>query len=282
MFRSRFRAAWILVGVGCAVLLGPVRSVLAWGNHAHRIASRIAEARLTPSARAAVKELLLEGDTLVTVSNWADHEGHDVEPRSAPWHYVNVPIDTPRYDAQFCRSGECVVARIKHYRKLLADRNTPKRERARALLFFVHLVEDVHQPLHVGDNHDRGGNQTQVDFLNQGTNLHRMWDSQILDDAGRDERIWVQRITPMITREKAEAWSKGDVETWADESLQAAKIAYYFPEGSPRPIAIGARLGRDYAERALPIIEERLAKAGVRLANELNAIFDETKPAPKR
>jgi hypothetical protein len=291
MILMRRRSAWALVAIGLIALLGPSRRVLAWGNHAHRIATRIAEGRLTPAARAAVRELLLEGDTLVTVANWADHEGHDVEPDSAPWHYVNVPIDTPKYDARFCRGGNCVVAKIKHYRALLADRKAPRRERARALLFYIHLVEDVHQPLHVGDNHDRGGNLTQVTFLNEATNLHRMWDSQILDDAGRDERVWVQRITPMITREKVEAWSKGDVESWADESLQAAKEAYHHPKGSARPIASGTRLGRDYAERSLIVIEERLAQAGVRLANELNTIFEEapakakgreTSSAPRR
>ena len=168
-----------------------------------------------------------------------------------------------------------MVAKIKHYRAILADHNAPKAQRARALVFYIHLVQDVHQPLHVGDNRDRGGNQTQVNFMNETTNLHRVWDSQILDNAGRDERVWVERITPMITREKVAEWSKGDVESWADESLQAAKDAYHFPEGSARPITSGTRLGRDYAERSVPVIEERLAQAGVRLANELNVIFQE-------
>ena len=86
----------------------------------------------------------------------------------------------------------------------------------------------------------------------------------------------------MITPEKVEAWSKGDVETWADESLQAAKVAYHFPEGSSKAIASGTRLGRDYAQSPLPVIEERLAQAGVRLANELNKIFDQPKSAPSK
>jgi hypothetical protein len=166
-----------------------------------------------------------------------------------------------------------VVGKIRHYRKVLADRGAPRAERARALLFLVHLIEDVHQPVHVGDNHDRGGNDTQIQFEGRGSNLHRLWDSQIIDKAGHDERAWVGRLQPLLTPENIEAWSRGDVEAWADESLDAAKRAYRFPESSKRPIATGATVGPAYIEFAVPIIEQRLAQAGVRLAQELNAIF---------
>ena len=102
---------------------------------------------------------------MVDIANWADGEGHEAVPGSAPWHYVNVPITATRYDARFCSGGDCVVERIKHFRSVLADRRAPLRDRQRALLFLVHLVADVHQPLHVGDHHDKGGNLTQVQFL---------------------------------------------------------------------------------------------------------------------
>jgi hypothetical protein len=247
--------------------------VWAWGAHGHRIATRVAEARLTPEARKAVRELLHQGDSLVEVANWADHEGHDAVPGSAPWHYVNVSIDAAHYGAHDCPAGGCVVEKIKHFRKVLADRRGPKAERARALLFLVHLVEDVHQPLHVGDNHDRGGNLTQVQFRGEGTNLHRLWDTDVINAVSRDERLWVERIAPLLSRENIEAWSRGTVEDWANESLRAAKAAYRFPREAERPMRSGAILNNDYVEFARPIIERRLAQAGVRLANELNAIF---------
>jgi len=274
------RPAWLLAFL--AVVLGPGRQALGWGAHAHRIATRVAESRLTPEAREGVRALLHDGDTLVQESNWADHDGHDAVPGSAPWHYVNVPLDAPHYDARFCTGGGCVVAKIKHYRTVLADRRAPKTERSRALLFLVHFVEDVHQPLHVGDNRDRGGNLTQVQYRGEGTNLHRVWDSQMLDDASRDERAWVEKIAPLITPENVAAWSKGDAETWADESLQQAKKAYRYPAGSARPMESGTVLGRDYAESALPVIRLRLAQAGVRVANELNAAFAAGTPAGER
>lgn len=272
------RTAWLLLLPG--IVLGTGRSARAWGARAHRIATRIAESRLTPSARAAVRDLLHEGDTLVDLSTWADHEGHDAAPGSAGWHFVNVPLTAPHYDDRYCSGGGCVVSKIKHFRTVLADRHAPKPERTRALLFLVHLVEDVHQPLHVGDNRDRGGNLTQVQYFGEGSNLHALWDSKVLEDASRDERAWVGKITPLVTSENVAAWSKGDVESWAEESLSEAKKAYNYPPGTVKTVASGVKLGRDYSEAALPVIRLRLAQAGVRLANELNAAFAEEPRAP--
>jgi hypothetical protein len=272
----------IVAAVVALAAVGMAREALAWGPRAHRIASRVAESRLTPAARAGIRALLHEGDTIVSEASWADFEGHDAVPGSASWHFVNVPISAPHYDNRFCRNGACVVDKIKHFRKVVADRSAPKAERARALLFLVHFVEDVHNPLHVGDNHDRGGNQTQVQYLGMATNLHRLWDSQLIESHSRDERAWTDEVMRLVTPQSAAEWSRGDVEQWADESLQEAKRAYRFPPGSTEPNASGVRLGRDYAEFALPIIRLRLAQAGVRLADELNAAFAEPFPLRRR
>jgi hypothetical protein len=261
----------LAIGLTLPLLLPP--AARAWGPHGHRIATRVAEARLTPAARAAVRALLHESDTLVDVSTWADEQGHDAVPGSAPWHYVNVPLGATRYDARYCTGGDCVVARIKHFQAVLADRAAPRRERQRALLFLVHLVEDVHQPLHVGDNRDRGGNLTQIQFFGEGTNLHRLWDSGLINEIDRNEQAWVRRITPLLTAENVRSWSQGSIEDWATESLLDAQKAYHFPAGARQPLLSGSRLGGDYVTFAQPILERRLAQAGVRLANELNALF---------
>ena len=265
------RLAPALAILGAAA--GAPQSSWAWGPHGHRLATRVAEARLTPEAARAVRELLNKGDTLVDVCDWADHQGHDVVPGSAPWHYVNVPITAEKYDDCDCPRGGCVVSKIRDYRKVLADPKAPRRERQLALLFLVHFVEDVHQPLHVGDNRDHGGNATQARFRGRGTNLHRLWDSDLIDHVDFGDKEWMKRITGEITPEKAAEWSKGDVEDWANESLAAAKRAYKFPEGTVTSLRTGVEIGEDYARFARPIIEDRLARAGVRLANELNAIF---------
>ena len=286
--RSRPLVRWSCRGLCLSIVLFAVaRPTWAWGPRAHRVATLVAMERLTPAARAGVRELLHEGDTLVNIASWADDQAHHEMPGTAGWHFVNVPITAAHYDPKYCGDeGACVVEKIKHYRKILADRGTPKTERTRALLFLVHFVEDVHNPMHVGDNHDRGGNLTQVQYYSDpsATNLHRVWDSQILEDASKDDRKWVDSIEPLLTPENIAAWSKGNVDSWADESLQEAKKAYQNPPGSPSatPVTRGTRIGREYSEHALPVIRRRLAQAGIRLANELNAAFAEERPAVEK
>jgi hypothetical protein len=254
-------------------LLIPVHPCFGWGARGHRVAAKVAMKRLTPAAKQAIADLLNEGDSLPELAGWADGgEAHRVEPKSAPWHYVNVPITASKYENRYCADRGCVVSKIKEFRAILTDPKTKRADRQRALLFFVHLIEDLHQPLHVGDNRDRGGNSTQVRFFGRGDNLHRVWDSSVIEHQRWNDGRWVEQVEARITPANAKAWSSGKVEDWATESLQAAKLAYD-PTGRGRPLVSGADLGEEYDDFALPIVTRRLAQTGVRLANELNAIF---------
>ena len=117
-----------------------------------------------------------------------------------------------RFDPRLIRDDNNVVVKIKQYRRVLSDRSRPKKERQRALLFFVHFVSDIHQPLHVGDHDDHGGNDTQIRFFDEGTNLHRLWDSDLIHRIGGDDRAWASRVERDITPEAIKEWSKGSVE----------------------------------------------------------------------
>ena len=146
------------------------------------------------------------------------------EPRAAaetaPWHYVDVPLDEPKYDRRF--SGEkngCVVDKINEFRKVMRDKSKSIEDRRFALRFLIHCVEDMHLPCHVGDNHDKGGNQTQVRFFDRGTNMHRVWDGSIIERAGTTEDFWLNDLAALDTPENRAAWMKGTVEDWATESL---------------------------------------------------------------
>ncbi len=133
-----------------------------------------------------MSELLEPGESLADISIWADSVRRD-RPESGPWHYVNVPITEPEYNARFCGEKGCVVGKIEDFRKDLANKNLPRAKRREALLFLVHFVQDMHMPLHVGDNHDRGGNDHQVQFFGEGSNLHRVWDSGMIEQAYKNE-----------------------------------------------------------------------------------------------
>ena len=138
---------------------------------------------------------------MADASTWADEHLGEM-PKTRPWHYVDVPLDEPKYDAKF--SGDvpekgCIVAKINEFKKTLKDPAKSIEERRLALRFLIHLIEDLHMPLHVGDNHDKGGNKTQVRFFEDGTNMHRLWDSGMILHAG-DSEISGSPIWPSSTR----------------------------------------------------------------------------------
>ena len=142
----------------------PVR---AWGNKGHRLIARVAESHLSDKARAAVNKILDQDEDMADASTYADDHKQEIK-GSAPWHYVNVPISADKYDDKFCAANGCVVSKIKEFRDVLKDKNNSLEDRQMALRFVIHLIGDVHQPLHVGDDDDRGGNQVQVRFFKQG------------------------------------------------------------------------------------------------------------------
>jgi hypothetical protein len=244
----------------------------------HRVASRLAETRLSPAATAAVRDLLEPGESLADASTWADEYRREV-PRTGPWHYVNVPIDEPCYDAHFCPSGGCVVSKIKEFRQILADRAAPRAEQRQALRFLVHFVQDMHQPLHVGHRGDRGGNDLQLRFFNRGSNLHRIWDSELLEHEYEHEDVLFRRLEAATTQGLVELWAQGTVEDWANESLNEAWRAYRMPCTNVE-LQPGAKLGREYQEIHLPIARMRVHQAAVRLAAILNGVFQEEMLTP--
>jgi hypothetical protein len=241
-----------------------------WGRLGHRVSARMAQERLTPAALAAVHDLLGQGLSLADVSIWAD-EQHEV-PASGPWHYVNVPIKESRYDPRYCPPGGCVVSKIEDFKRILQDPGAGRQQKQQALKFLIHLIADLHQPLHVGDNNDRGGNLLQVRFFNTGSNLHRVWDSQVMERHTENEQVWLWDLNFLANPKMVGEWSKGTPADWASETLQAAKEAYRLP-GTGRVMPSGTELGNEYCVFALPIIQKQLAKAGIRIAFVLNEIF---------
>jgi nuclease S1 len=262
------RISTIAAIVLAALISAP--SAWSWGPIGHRVASRMAEDRLTPVALTAIHNLLGPGISLAQISNWADEQQNPSG--SASWHYVNVPISESRYDVKYCPSSGCVVSKIEDFKRVLKDPKASKAEKQVALKFLVHLIEDLCQPLHVGDTGSKGGNLIQVQFYGIGSNLHRVWDSQIIERHTKDERVWLWDLNGVTNPKLAAEWSKGTPEDWAAESLQIAKRAYCLP-GTGRVLKSGARIGNDYCNMALPVIQKQLAKAGIRVASVLNEIF---------
>lgn len=166
-----------------------------------------------------------------------------------------------------------MVRKIEDFRRILLNPSVTRKERQQALKFLVHYLQDLHQPVHVGDNGDRGGNDLQLRWFDVGTNLHRLLDNQVIDRYGQDEAQWAQELNALATPENSMAWSQGSLADWATDSQEAARLLYRQP-GSRNLLKAGANLDDAYYQVALPIVRLQLARAGVHVACMLNQIFD--------
>ncbi len=265
----------LLVAVAAIALAAS--PALGWGRIGHRVSARLTETLLTPAAKAGVAALLAPGETLADASVWPDEHRRE-RPESAPWHYINVPITEPKYDAKYCGARGCVISKIADFRARLKDTSASVEDRREALRFLAHFVQDMHQPVHVGDRGDRGGNDLQLRFFDAGSNLHRIWDSGLIERADADEGRTFDRLRAAFTPEfvMTAPSPSGPVESWADESLALARDAYIDP-ASGDPLRPGTKLGDAYQARHLPAAERRVLLASVRLARLLNETFE---PAP--
>ena len=252
-----------------ALLLSALLPVAAhaWGPKGHRLVAGLASGELTPQARAEVARLL-RGEaepTLAGVSNWADDlREHDpnLGKRSARWHYVDLAEDDCRYRPRaHCRDGDCVIEAIIRQRGLLADRRQPDAVRAQALKFLVHFVGDAHQPLHAGYARDRGGNTIQIQLDGKGTNLHRLWDGEVIASADMNERRYLRHLQRMPLPAQARI-GIDDPAAWAEASCQFVLRDGFYPAH--------AKIEPAYFSRWRPTADAQLRIAGHRLAALLN------------
>lgn len=245
-----------------AVFLLLPAAAQAWGNLGHRTVGRIAEDHLSPEAAAAVVELL-GSETLAEASTWADFIRSEPDWRKADdWHWVTMPGEVPYEATEKNPRGDLIEA-LRRFETILSDPGRPVEERRNALRFLVHLLGDLHQPLHVGAGEDRGGNDEIVLWFDQAANLHSVWDTKILESAGLSFTELASFLEP-ATAEELAAWRQGSYLDWAEESRALRPVVYDLGN---------ERLSWQYRHRALPVVHQRLHQAGVRLAWVLDRIF---------
>jgi len=258
-----------------ATLLWPALA-LAWGPTGHRIIGELAQRQLTPQARAAVAELL-RGEpepSLAGVANWAD-DMRTIDPgfarRTSRWHYVNFGSgDCDYVPARDCPGGDCVIAAIDNQLRVLGDRSLPRAQRVQALKFVVHFVGDVHQPFHAGGRDDRGGNDFQVSYRGEGTNLHAVWDSLILDGQARTPADYAARLATTSVAASATQIDADSAQRWARESCMAIGADALYPSKHS--------INDAYLDSHRALAEQRLRLAGARLAAELNVALANPTP----
>jgi hypothetical protein len=258
----------------------------AYGAMGHRIAGALAEPLLCPAASAAVGRIS-GGRSLSELGVWADTIRD--EPRwrnTGPWHYMNIEDGVPLTSYRHPPEGDVLRAIERSAQDLArglgdARRSSSSAVSARrssrpasrvsaldALRFLIHFIVDVHQPLHVGRASDRGGNTIDVRYGATTVNLHRFWDTDVLEVAGLSRADYERALEPNV-RALAKRPQVFAPEAWAEESLELRADVYRFTRRGRGP----AVLDRRYLERADAITRERLSLAAVRVAATLNEIL---------
>jgi hypothetical protein len=215
-----------------------------------------------------VAQILGPNTTLPGIASWADQIRNERR-ETGPWHYVDIQITDPHLDMKRdCPDGNCVLAKIEEFKATLKDRNAAPEKRKEALMFVVHFIGDMHQPLHCSDHHDKGGNDVKLTYFGRATNLHSLWDSGLLSRMGVEDALFAilnHDLTPKRTKKLA----KGNPMKWAEQSHRQGQLVVY---GKLPKVESGAEiaLADAYEQPAVPVVVEQLESAGARLAKVLN------------
>jgi hypothetical protein len=247
------------------ILLFVSHSACGWGQTAHRVTGAIAEQYLTDEARIAIQKILPD-ESLAEASTWADEMRSDPgvfwQKTASPWHYVTVPSGKTYGDIGAPKRGDAVSA-LAGFRETLLDQKARRVDKQLALRFIVHLVGDLHQPMHSGNGKDRGGNDFKVKFMGNSSNLHRVWDSDLVNHQKLSYSEWVSWLNDKITESEANSWKVTDPQVWIAESAEIRDTVY------PATNSVSW----DYIYSNMPIVKRRLQQAGIRLAAYLNEVF---------
>lgn len=238
---------------------------MAWGQKGHDVTCAIAERHLSKSARKQVSRIL-DGKSIVYWSTWMDNASHQNEyAYTKTWHYLNVDADETYGEAIQNQNGDVLTA-INSQVEALKSESLNHEARAVALQMLVHLVGDLHCPMHTGHKSDAGGNKWQVQFFNNGTNLHSIWDSGLVERAHDwSYTEWTDQID-RVDRKRAASIVEGTPYDWGEETCGIATKVY-------EEIPVGSKLSYDEVAYWTPVIEEQFLKGGLRLAKILNDIF---------
>jgi hypothetical protein len=261
----------------------------AYWEFGHQTIARIAYANVTPRTQAAIRRLLAETPRLDTpecpattiegASTWADCvkplKGPDGKSRfgyAYNWHFQDVNICQPFTLEEACKDGNCVSAQITRDVAILKNKRAPAKERAQALVFLIHFVGDLHQPLHAGEKNDKGGNDVAAVYGSYGPkrfNLHSVWDGTLAERAITSGPSLVRRY-PAAEKRRIAA---GTVTDWSRESWQVAHDVVYTSalQGDPcAPSPAKVTLDEATIERIVPVARLEVERGGLRLAKLLD------------
>ena len=242
----------------------PVEKTAIWGPTGHRTTGKIAEKHLTNRAKRKINKLL-KGESLAFVSTFADQIKSDRKyNKFYSWHYINMGLNENYADAEKNPRGDLVTG-INKCIEVLKDKNSSDEDKVFYLKMLVHFVGDLHQPMHIGQREDKGGNTIQVQWFGKGTNLHSVWDTKMIEEWNMSY-VELANNAQDLSKAQIKAIEKGTLVNWVDEVHQITKKVY----GS---VKSGQKLKYRYSYDHFETVRQQLQKGGIRLAKILNEIF---------
>lgn len=238
--------------------------LLFWGQNGHRATAKIAETHLSKKAKKNINKLL-NGKSLAFISTYADEIKSDRKYRSfSPWHYVNMGLEEDYKSSKKNPKGDLVTG-ITTCIAVLKNPQSTDENKEFHLKMLVHLIGDLHQPLHIGRKDDKGGNTIQVQWFGKGTNLHTVWDTKMIEQWNMSY-IELAANADKLSKKQLETIQKGSVVDWVNEVHQITKQVYNSAKN-------GDKLKYRYSYDYFGIVRTQIQKGGIRLAWILNNIY---------
>ncbi len=268
MFK-KFSQNYFKIPLLTGALFAPLFS-FCWGVTGHRVIAEIAQRHLTSRAKKELRKLIGK-ETLAQSANWADFIKSDTThtwDHASKWHYVDLPGNLNKDEFIIALKklpGENLYTQIQAMEKQLGDQSLSLEQRQIALKFLIHLVGDLHQPLHVGREEDQGGNKIQVTWFDKPTNLHSVWDNALVDFQQYSYTEYAS-ILDIASKEQTEAWQESSLEDWFYDTYTLANKVY-------ATIPANAKLGYGYNYIFKNDLDNQLLKGGIRLAKILNEVL---------
>jgi hypothetical protein len=244
------------------ILTLAVHDSFAWGVTGHRITGWIADRHLNKKARKEIERILGQ-QSLAMASTWMDEIRSDTSYNyMEDWHWVTIP-DGMTYGQSEKNSKGDIVKTIDRIIKALKSHKLSAADELQHLKILIHLIGDIHQPLHVGRGDDRGGNDVKVTWFRNDSNLHRVWDSEMIDDTKLSYTEFAESLERPDANQLKAIQDKG-INDWISESMNLRAKVYDIGN---------SKLGYLYTYNNLHIVRKRLLEAGIRIAYVLNDIY---------
>ncbi len=239
-----------------------VSYALGWGSTGHRATGWIAEKYLSKKAKKQL-ERILKGQSLAMVSTWMDDVRSDTAyDYMTDWHWVTLPLGQ-RYEESVKNPNGDIIEALERIIKEMKSKKLSDQQQLIYVMIITHLIGDLHQPLHVGGRDDKGGNDVKLQWFREDSNLHRVWDSDMIDETRLSYTELAQSLDKP-SEEQIKKWQSSTIRDCAYESQSYDKQVYNYK---------GTRLGYSYSYYNYHIVRLRLLQAGVRLAGILNDIY---------